>query len=135
MRCTTKPRAPGSRSCLSLPAVRFTVAIEADLLERIVHPLLDNAVRYGRSRVSVELRVNGTNAVVDVDDDGDGIAEDETDVIFEPGVRGSAAAADVRGAGLGLALARRLVRTAGGEIIGPRERRPAARFSVRLPLA
>ena len=45
-----------------------------------------------------------------------GLTEDEAERIFEPGVRGSAAGADARGAGLGLALARRLVRTVGGEI-------------------
>ena len=67
------------------------VAIEAELVERIVQPLLDNALRYGRSRVSVELSVNGTSALVTVTDDGAGIAADETERIFEPGVRGSAA--------------------------------------------
>ena len=80
------------------------------------------------------LRVNGANAVVDVEDDGDGIAADETDVIFEPGVRGAVAATDLRGAGLGLALARRLVRTAGGEIVA-RANDAGGRFRVRLPLA
>ena len=66
---------------------------------------------------SVELSVNGTSALVTVSDDGAGLAADETERIFEPGVRGSAAGDEPRGAGLGLALARRLARTAGGEIL------------------
>ena len=57
-----------------------------------MQPLLDNALRYGRSLVSVELSVNGTSALVTVGDDGAGLAADETERIFEPGVRGSAAA-------------------------------------------
>ncbi len=126
--------AAGIEVVLAMPLDPVRVAIEADLLERIVHPLLDNALRYGRSQVSVELRVNGSTAVVDVEDDGDGIAEDAIDVIFEPGVRGAVAATDLRGAGLGLALARRLVRTAGGEIVA-RANDAGGRFSVRLPLA
>jgi len=119
---------------VSVPSSPVRVAIEVDLLERIVQPLLDNALRYGRAQVSVELVAKGTTAVVDVEDDGAGLAEDETDLIFEPGVRGAAAATDPRGAGLGLALARRLARTAGGEIVA-RANAAGGRFSVRLPLA
>jgi signal transduction histidine kinase len=124
----------GIETRLSLPEGAVKVAIESELVERIVQPLLDNALRYGRSRVSVELSVSGTSAVVVVADDGEGLTDNEAERIFEPGVRGSAADADARGAGLGLALARRLVRTVGGEITA--QASPAgARFSVRLPLA
>jgi signal transduction histidine kinase len=117
-----------------VPSSAVQVAIEPDLVERIVHPLLDNAFRYGRSLVAVELSVNGTSAFVTVTDDGSGLAADETDSIFEPGVRGSAAADESRGAGLGLALARRLARSAGGEISAAADG-AGARFSVMLPLA
>ena len=126
--------AAGIEIRLSLPPSAVRVAIESDLLERIVQPLLDNAIRYGRSLVSVELGVSGTTAVVAVIDDGAGLAEDELEVVFEPGVRGSAAVGAPRGAGLGLALARRLVRTAGGEVVA-RANNAGGRFSIRLPLA
>ena len=119
---------------LTVPPDPVNVAIEADLLERIVHPLLDNAVRYGRSHVSVVLGVGRTTVTIDVDDDGAGLADEETEVIFEPGVRGSAATTDQRGTGLGLALARRLVRTAGGEIVA-RAGAAGGHFTIRLPLA
>jgi signal transduction histidine kinase len=119
---------------LSVPPRPVEVAIESDLLERIVHPLLDNAIRYGRSEVSVDVRVSGTSAFVEVGDDGAGLDAGETDTVFEPGARGSAAIGDPRGAGLGLALARRLARSAGGEIVA-RASDGGGRFSVRLPLA
>ena len=126
--------AGGVETQLSLPEIPVRVAIEVDLLERIVHPLLDNALRYGRSRVSVELSVNGTTAVVVVADDGAGIEADEAHTIFDPGVRGAAAVGEPRGAGLGLALARRLARSAGGEIVAEASE-AGGRFSVRLPLS
>ena len=49
-------------------------------------------------------------------DDGVGVAPDESERIFEPGVRGSAARNGSEGAGLGLALTRRLARSTGGDI-------------------
>ena len=119
---------------LTLPSEPVIVAIEDELLERIVQPLLDNAIRYGQSTVSVDLVRNGTNAVVEVVDDGGGVGADERDRIFEPGTRGTAAATTPGGAGLGLALARRLARSAGGDIVAtPSD--AGGRFSVRLPLA
>ena len=127
-------QAVGIEVRLSVPPGPVKVAIEADLMERIVHPLLDNAVRYGRSLVSVELGVNGTAEIVTVADDGAGLGENEVEAVFEPGARGSAAVGAPRGAGLGLALARRLVRSAGGEITA-RASEAGGHFTVRLPLA
>lgn len=124
----------GIRVGLSVPPDPVRVAIETDLLERMIHPLLDNAVRYGRSEVSVALSVAGTIVVIDVADDGHGVADDEAEHIFEPGARGSAAVNGHPGAGLGLALARRLARSAGGEIVAVPSR-SGGRFSIRLPLA
>ena len=121
---------------LTMPAEPVTVAIEEELLERIVVPLLDNAIRYGEGAISVALARNGTVATIDVHDDGMGVTADECERIFEPGARGSAAgtAPAPTGAGLGLALARRLARSAGGEISVTADER-GGRFSVRLPVA
>jgi signal transduction histidine kinase len=64
-------------------------------------------------------------------DDGPGLTPDEVESVFEPGVRGSAANGS-SGAGLGLALARRLARAAGGEVLA--EATPSGgRFTARLP--
>ncbi|RDI76192.1 Histidine kinase-, DNA gyrase B-, and HSP90-like ATPase [Gaiella occulta] len=126
--------AGGVRITLALPDAPVRVAIEDGLVERIIQPLLDNAVRYGRSSVSVEVLRNGATVLVSVVDDGDGVGADERERIFEPGVRGSAAAAEPGGAGLGLALAQRLARSAGGEISAEHDG-AGGRFVVRLPVA
>jgi signal transduction histidine kinase len=118
---------------VSLPPAPLAVALGADLLERIVQPVLDNAVRYGGSFVEVDLERNGASAVVTVHDDGPGVEPDERDTVFEPGMRGAAGRAG-RGAGLGLPLARRLARTAGGDVVLA-EANGGASFAVRVPLA
>ena len=119
---------------VTLPDGEARVAIESDLVERIIHPLLDNALRYGRTEVSVGLVQEGPDVTISVSDDGAGISIDETTRIFEPGIRGSAGATDPRGAGLGLALARRLARSAGGEIVAHTDP-TGGRFTVHLPTA
>lgn len=107
------------------------VAAEPELLARMVQPLIDNARRYARSTVEVEVTRNTTSAYVLVGDDGPGVGADEVELIFEPGRRG-AAATDDDGAGLGLALARRLARSVGGEIT-VESREHGGHFSIRLP--
>ena len=74
-------------------------------------PVLDNAVRHARSRVRVGVTTDDRRVVVHVEDDGDGVGEQQVDQVFEPG---HTTVED--GAGLGLSLARRLVRSVGGEV-------------------
>jgi two-component system, OmpR family, sensor kinase len=72
--------------------------------------------------------------VVEVADDGPGVHADERERIFEPAVRGSAGTALRDGTGLGLALARRLARAAGGRV-DALEPPDGACFAVRVPPA
>ncbi len=119
---------------VSVPSSPARVAVDEELVERMIQPLIDNAVRYGRSAVDVSLVRNGSFALVHVVDDGPGVAEDEQASIFEPGVRGGGGEGRLDGAGLGLALARRLARSAGGEIaVTPAT--TGGHFALRLPLA
>ena len=97
------------------------VGASADLVERIVHPIVENACSYGSSTVQISLVRRGASRIqVRISDDGSGIVDDERERIFEPGVRGRAGNANERGAGLGLALARRLATSAGATIEAPR---------------
>ncbi len=107
------------------------VGVDQDLAERILHPVVENALRYGRGKVQVRVTRNGSSVLFAVDDDGPGVLDDEQETIFEPAVRGSAGRSSTSGAGLGLSLSRRLARAASGDV----EALPGAsgRFVVRLP--
>lgn len=127
-------KAAGIEIHVSVPPAPVTVAIEQELLERILQPLLDNAVRYGRRTVSVGLTRNGKAAIIEVADDGDGVITEERKHIFEPGARGAAAVGAPGGAGLGLALAQRLAQSVGGEIAAE-PTQSGGHFTISLPLA
>jgi signal transduction histidine kinase len=88
------------------------VGVDAEVAERILTPLLQNAERHAVARVSLSAERSGTAVFVNLDDDGPGIAEELRDAIFEPG----RVATNGDGAGLGLALARRLARATGGDV-------------------
>lgn len=96
--------------------VRVRLGLDRDLAERILQPVLENACRYGEHNISVSITRRNSTVVYTVVDDGVGVAPDESERIFEPGVRGSAARGVSEGAGLGLALARRLARSTGGDV-------------------
>jgi signal transduction histidine kinase len=74
-------------------------------------PLLDNAVRHAATRVRVHVTTHARRVELHVEDDGEGVDEEHRAHIFDPG---HTSAAD--GAGLGLALTRRLAHSVGGEV-------------------
>ena len=85
-------------------------------LSRAFGNLIDNAVRYGNT-ARVRLTLSGDDAVVTIDDDGPGIPQDRLADIFEPFVRGDASrSTETGGAGLGLSIARQIIRAHGGTV-------------------
>ena len=96
------------------------IGASADLVERIIQPVIDNACSYGSSAVRIRLDERPASRIqIRISDDGAGIGEEERERIFDPGYRGGASAANGAGAGLGLALARRLATAAGATIEAP----------------
>ncbi|MFI1183524.1 sensor histidine kinase [Streptomyces sp. NPDC020799] len=110
----------------------LTVGVSAALLERVVSPVLDNALRYARSRVLISAAHRPGGVFVEVADDGPGVPDSFTEHLFQPGRR--AAPDDGHGgAGLGLPLARRLARSTGGDVCHEVRRTPGAVFVISLP--
>ena len=67
-----------------------------------------------------------------VEDSGPGVSEPDRERIFEAFAQSEAAHADLGGAGLGLAIARRLARAMGGEVDAV-NRNPGAEFQLWVP--
>ncbi|ARF58483.1 sensor histidine kinase [Streptomyces gilvosporeus] len=103
-------------------------------LARVLGNLLDNAQRHAAGTVFVALRTEGADAVLEVADDGPGVPSAERERIFERFVRlDDARSRDDGGAGLGLAIARDVVRRHGGDIAVRQPPGGGAVFQVRLP--
>jgi len=106
------------------------VGVDADVAERILTPMLQNAERHAVAHVLLSAERAGTMVVVHLDDDGPGIPEELREAVFEPGRIGT----NGDGAGLGLALARRLARATGGDVaVDDNPRGHGARLRVTLP--
>lgn len=128
---------PGSGPGAGAP--NFDVRVGADLavgadaatVERVLAPILDNARRYAHASISVAATRTSESVFIDVSDDGPGVPVELRETVFEPG--GRAVPDDGHtGAGLGLALSRRLARSVAGDVtvVGPQ-----SRFRVRMPPA
>jgi signal transduction histidine kinase len=126
--------ANGIEISVTLPDAPLRIAVEAELVERMLHPLLDNACQYGRASVEIALARVETKAVITVTDDGPGVTDEEQETIFEPGVRGQTGRQSSNGSGLGLALALRVARSAGATITTTPNTGGGC-FTLALPLA
>ncbi len=104
---------------------------------RILTNLLGNAAHHTPSASPVELSVRreGTTLAFAVADRGPGVAPAQRDRIFEPFYRPAGAPADGGGAGLGLAIARRLAELQGGTVEYASREGGGSIFTLRLPAA
>ncbi|MFF0217607.1 sensor histidine kinase [Streptomyces vinaceus] len=114
------------------PPGRVMAAAPAAIVERAVSPLVDNALRYAHSRVTVVARRGGEGVRIEVGDDGPGVPAAFAPELFHPGRRATPGDGH-GGAGLGLPLARRLARSAGGDVHFDASRPDGAHFVVTLP--
>lgn len=109
---------------------------DAVLLAQVVTNLLGNAARHAHDVVRVALRETGADVVLTVDDDGDGIAPEHRERVFDRFTRlDEARSRDRGGAGLGLAIVRRVVTLHAGTVHVDDAPSGGASFTVRLPRA
>jgi signal transduction histidine kinase len=111
----------------------ITLPCRPHALRRALANLVDNAVHYGaRAVLSVE-RDAGEIRIL-VDDEGPGIPEAELERVFDPFVRLEASRSrETGGAGLGLSIARTILRSHGGDLRLENRREGGLRAIAALP--
>ena len=115
---------------------RLLAKAETGRLRQVLVNVLGNAAKYGpeETRIRIELGRDGDKAYAVVADGGPGVPADLQERIFEPYFRAPGQGTAGRGAGLGLAISRELLRRMQGEIrvVLPSDA-PTSVFRIELP--
>jgi heavy metal sensor kinase len=121
----------------SAPAVGdCTVSGDRRLLEQVLLNLLDNAIKYGGTRISVEVCRTGDEVRAAVHDTGEEIAPEHLPHLFERFYRvDKSRSRELGGAGLGLSLVRHFVELHGGRVNVESSAGTGTTFAVTLPAA
>lgn len=110
---------------------------DAELLGLAIRQLIDNALKYGfpDTAISITSRAAGGRALIAVSDQGPGIPESDQARIFDKFYRSPSSSRHVIGAGMGLAIARKILEVHGGEIHVESRPGEGAEFVISLPSA
>jgi PAS domain S-box-containing protein len=121
----------------NIPDLGLLVSVDVERMAQVFGNILTNAAKYtppgGRIHVTASTTLD--EVAVSVEDNGEGIAPELLDQMFEPFVQGDQGLDRKRGGlGVGLAIARKLVRAHHGEITAESPGRGrGSRLTVRLP--
>ena len=118
-----------------LPEEFLLVPMDPLLMEQVLTNLMENAVLHGKTtrHITVTLCRSGDWARFIVEDDGQGIAPDRLEHLFDGTLQGQQGDRG-RSMGIGLSVCRTVVRAHGGRIRGENREEGGARFTVELPL-
>jgi two-component system, OmpR family, sensor kinase len=114
----------------------FMVEGDATLLRQVFGNILSNAVRYSPQAAQVDVNITQENDViaVTIKDRGVGVPEQERQLVFERGYRGSNTAG-VPGSGVGLYVVKTLIDLHEGSVAVHGREGGGSSFEVRLPSA
>jgi two-component system osmolarity sensor histidine kinase EnvZ len=121
-------RRAGAQVELQAPA-ELTLLLRADAVRRAITNLVDNARRHARHIALTALHQSARVVLVVIDDDGPGIPAERRESVFRPFESGAAG-----GTGLGLTIARDIVRAHGGDIVLEQSPLGGLRARIQLPV-
>ena len=121
---------------IDVPSVGLVVDADENRLAQVVSNLLNNAAHYTRvgGHIGVAARREGETVVIEVADDGIGIATDALSNIFDLFVQGSNRSNEKGGLGLGLVVVKQLTELHGGSVsVASEGDGRGTKFTIRLP--
>lgn len=134
--CTDFQNRIGAQPAIKLHAQRVVAFADPARVQQIFTNLIDNAIKHGggRGEILVETEQAGSDVVVRISDEGEGIPPGEITRIFHRFYRvDKSRSQHVAGVGLGLAITKHLVLLHGGSVRAYNRQRRGATFEVRLP--
>lgn len=135
---SVKPLARKNRHILNaeLPSSLPVIQADKDRLRQVVLNLLNNAFKFtpAGGSITVKARKDKAYLVVEVQDTGSGISEEEQKRLFEPYQQLERERARLAGLGLGLSLSKKLVELHGGQIWVQSEKGKGSTFGFSIPL-
>jgi len=141
------------REAARLPDVRVTTDIDGDIhvpgnatdLRRVINNVIENARRYGKTpgqevteidiACHVKLTGHGRRAVVEINDHGVGVPDDQIQQLLRPFTRLDSARGQANGAGLGLAIVERVITRHNAELTVRNREGGGLVLAFALPLA
>ncbi len=122
-------RVNGEAVCGNLLKGPLEIDADREQMFRVLSNLAQNAIQAGATRVDFSARCADDRLIIEVADNGPGLAPRAREHLFRPFV----GSAKPGGTGLGLAIARELLRAHGGEIRLARSTGEGTCFSLDLP--
>jgi len=107
---------------------------ERTLTEALVN-ITTNAIKYSHteSEISITAEEEGDYVLISISDHGVGIAEEDIPFIFDDFYRGKSGRETARGAGIGLAISRRIIETHDGSISAKSKLGQGSKFLIQIP--
>ena len=100
---------PQGKITANIPSVKI---LGLSILKEVFVNILDNAFKYGASKVAIKGKISEKDVEVRISDDGPGIPRDKRDIIFKPFERLSSG----KGSGLGLTIVKMITELHNGEV-------------------
>jgi two-component system, OmpR family, sensor histidine kinase KdpD len=127
----------GRKVTVEVPEKLPRVSVDPEFTGTVIWQLLNNALKYTPPGSPLTLRASTgeTEVIVSVEDCGPGISEPEQGKVFEKFYRGKDQRERIPGTGMGLTIAREIVRAHHGRIWVESEPGKGARFSFSVPRA
>ena len=105
-----------------------------NLIQRSLNNIIDNSIKYA-DKISLEIYKSDNNIVINIDDDGPGIPENQHQNVFKPFYKLNKSRGDSKSSvGLGLSISSDIIKSHGGNIILEKSHLNGLRVKVFLPL-